>query len=468
MLQTTIEIYNSLSKQKELLLPIVPEQIGLYVCGITVYDFYHLGHARTYLVFDMVVRYLRYRGFKVKYVRNITDIDDKIIQRALENNEPYEALTARFIKAVAEDERALNILEPDVVPRATEFIDAMIHLIGQMIEKDYAYVAPNGDVYYDVLKSKSYGCLAHRDVEDMQAGARVDVNEAKRNPMDFVLWKSAKPGEPEWNSPWGKGRPGWHTECSAMSLAELGETFDIHGGGADLKFPHHENERAQSEAVTAKNPVNIWMHSGFLQINEEKMSKSLGNFLTVRDFLKEYNPEVLRYFTLASHYRSPVEYSDESLHSAVKGLERLYTAIRGLSMNNDRVFNDPAEVAFAQRFENAMDDDFNTPVALSILFDIARELNKVRTQDLKQAEALGGLLKTLASSLGLLYQDPEIFLQSAIQTEVDVQTIQALIQAREEARKTKQWAEADRVRDQLTGLGVVLEDTATGTLWRKG
>jgi cysteinyl-tRNA synthetase len=305
-------------------------------------------------------------------------------------------------------------------------------------------------------------------VEDMQAGARVDVNEAKRNPMDFVLWKGAKPGEPEWNSPWGKGRPGWHTECSAMSLAELGETFDIHGGGADLKFPHHENERAQSESLTSKNPVNIWMHAGFLQINEEKMSKSLGNFLTVRDFLKEYNPEVLRYFNLASHYRSPVEYSDESLHSALKGLERLYTAVRGLAMLNNRVLVDPAQAAFAQRFENAMDDDFNTPVALSILFDIVRELNRVRTQDLKQAEALGSLLKQLASSLGLLYQDPEVFLQSAIQTEVDVHLIQNLIQAREHARKTKQWAEADRVRDELTTLGVVLEDTATGTLWRKG
>ena len=463
---SNLHIYNSLSKQKERIMPCIPGYLGLYVCGITVYDHYHLGHARTYLVFDMVVRYLRYRGFKVKYVRNITDIDDKIIQRALENQEPYEALTARFIEAVRQDEAALHILPPDVAPRATEAIDAMIHLIEQMIAKKYAYVSPNGDVYYDILKFKSYGCLAHREMAELQVGSRIEVNEAKHNPMDFVLWKAAKAGEPQWTSPWGPGRPGWHTECSAMSLAELGETFDLHGGGADLKFPHHENERAQSEAVTSKKCVNTWMHVGFLQINEEKMSKSLGNFLTVRDFLQEYNAEVLRYFNVASHYRSPVEYSDDSLYSALKGLERLYTAIRGLASHPAE--NDSQCVAFEQRFQEAMDDDFNTPVALSVLFDITRELNRVRGLDLQKAEALGGLLKHLAGSLGLLYQDPEIFLQNAVKTETDTDTIQALIAAREEARKTKNWSEADRLRQELTALGVVLEDTTKGTLWRKG
>lgn len=462
-----VSIYNSLSKQKHSITPIVPGHLGIYVCGITVYDHYHLGHARTYLVFDMVVRYLRYRGFKVKYVRNITDIDDKIIQRAFENKEPYEALTARFIEAVKEDEKALHILPPDIAPRATEAIDDMIRLIEQLVAKGYAYVSPNGDVYYDVLKFKSYGCLAHREMDDLQAGARIEVNEAKHNPMDFVLWKASKAGEPKWSSPWGFGRPGWHTECSAMSLTELGETFDIHGGGADLKFPHHENERAQSEAVTDKKSVNTWMHVGFLQINEEKMSKSLGNFLTVRDFLKEYNPEVLRYFNVASHYRSPVEYSDDSLFSALKGLERLYTAIRGLVLDSEL---DPQYAVFEERFQAAMDDDFNTPVALSVLFDVTRELNRMRSLDLNKTQALGALLKRLAGSLGLLYQDAEIFLQSALKTEtgVDTDTVLQLISAREEARKARNWSEADKLRQELTKLGVVLEDTAKGTLWRKG
>lgn len=470
MPQKTLCIYNSLTKQKERFIPLVSGQIGLYICGITVYDYYHLGHARTYLVFDTIVRYLRAIGFKVKYVRNITDIDDKIIQRALDNNEPYDALTRRFIQEVANDEKALNILPPDKAPRATEYIGKMIDLIKGLIDKGHAYVS-QGDVYYNVSSFNSYGCLAHRAIDTVETSARIEANDAKQQATDFVLWKAAKPFEPKWPSPWGDGRPGWHTECSAMSLSELGETFDIHGGGIDLLFPHHENERAQSEALTQKKFVNTWMHVGFLQVNEEKMSKSLGNFLTVRDFLKEYNPEVLRYFNLASHYRSAVEYSEESLHSAVKGLERLYTAIRGLNLES-ATKRDLAwsleQNALIDRFHAAMEDDFNTPIALSVLFEVARELNRLRQENNQEAQIWGLLLKHLAASLGLLYQDAETFLQSAVQTDTDIAVIQALIQAREHARSVKNWSEADKVRSELTALGVVLEDTAAGTLWRKG
>jgi cysteinyl-tRNA synthetase len=460
-----LKIFNSVTKQKELFKPLVPGQVGIYVCGVTVYDYCHLGHARTYLIFDMIVRYLRYIGYKVKYVRNITDIDDKIINRANANQESCDAVTTRFIDAMYEDEKALNILPPDVAPKATHYVERMVELIQTLIEKGYAYVAENGDVYYDVQKFKSYGCISHRDLDDLLAGARVELNEAKRNALDFVLWKQAKPNEPKWPSPWGEGRPGWHTECSVMSLDELGETFDIHGGGHDLKFPHHENERAQSVAATGKEFVNIWMHVGFLQINKEKMSKSLNNFLTERDFLKAYDAEVLRYFNIASHYRSPVEYGDETIDSAVKGLERLYTALRGLNLEN---INIPEGTEFEKRFHEAMEDDFNTPVALSVLFELVREINRARETNLALANELGGLLKKLSNVLGLIHRAPEVFLQQVRRRkEIDIKEIETLIALRTQARENKNWAEADKIRAQLTQMGIELEDKGKETLWRQ-
>jgi len=458
-----LKIYNTLSKQKEIFKPIVPGEVGMYVCGITAYDYSHIGHARSFLVFDMVVRYLRYRHFKVKYVRNITDIDDKIIRRAEENQESFSALTERFIQALYEDSQLLNIVAPDIEPRATEYIPQMIEMIQQLLDKGYAYVGTSGDIYYDVHHFKSYGCLSHRALDDLQAGARIDINEAKHSPLDFVLWKMAKVSEPSWDSPWGKGRPGWHIECSAMSLKNLGETFDIHGGGADLKFPHHENERAQSEATTARKFVNIWMHVGFVQQDKEKMSKSLGNFLTIRDFLKNYSPEVLRYFTIVSHYRSPIEYSLENMDSAAKAVERLYRAIRGLAITSEIVL--AADTSFENLFNQAMEDDFNTPEAIAVLFDLAREINRLRENDLKRALSLAALLIKLAQVLGLLYQIPELFLQNLAGKGIDREEIEKLISQRNEARRTKNWAEADKIRQILALRGILLEDTATGTVW---
>jgi cysteinyl-tRNA synthetase len=459
-----LQIYNSLSKKKETFKPIVPPVVGLYVCGVTVYDYCHIGHARTYLAFDMIQRYLLYRGYRIKYVRNITDIDDKIIQRAEENNERWQALTERFIKAMYEDlHDSLNTLKPTLEPKATEFVPQMIKLIEQLIAKGYAYQAANNDVYFEVGKFSSYGCLAHRDLEDLVAGSRVEINEAKRNPLDFVLWKSAKPNEPSWDSPFGKGRPGWHTECAAMSIDLLGETFDIHGGGPDLKFPHHENERAQSEAITEKTFVNTWMHVGYLQIEKEKMSKSMGNFITIRDFLTQYHPEVLRYFNIASHYRSPIEYAREHMEIAQGALLRLYTALRGLKPVLPAV-----NTHFEARFIEAMDDDFNTPVALSVLFDLVRELNRERDINLEAAEKLGALLKKLGNVLGILFADAEEFLQGRkVLGKEETQEIETLVAARTKARENKEWNEADRIRKLLTERGVELEDTAAGTLWRK-
>jgi cysteinyl-tRNA synthetase len=460
-----LKIYNTLSKEKEVLKPLSPGKIGLYVCGITVYDYCHIGHARSFLVFDMVVRYLRYRGYDVKYIRNITDIDDKIIKRAEENNEPIEFLTNRFIQAMHEDMRALNLLQPTLEPRATEYIGQMIEMIQTLIEKGYAYIGTNGDVYYEVHKLKSYGCLSHRDLEDLQAGSRVDINEAKRNPLDFVLWKMAKPGEPHWSSPWGEGRPGWHSECSVMSLQNLGETFDIHGGGLDLKFPHHENERAQSEVVTGKKFVNIWMHAGFVQQSKEKMSKSLGNFLTIRDFLTENDPEVLRYLALGSHYRSPVEYSAENIESCIKALERFYTTLRGLP--NFESIAAPKNSEFEQRFCMAMDDDFNTPEAIAVLFDLVREINRLREAHPQEIGPLVVLLKKLTQVLGLLNNDPDTFLQGEKTSSLEAEEIEALIEQRNLARNNKDWAEADKIRLELTNRGITLEDTAGKTLWRR-
>jgi cysteinyl-tRNA synthetase len=449
-----LKIYNTLTRSKEVFTPRVAGKVGLYVCGMTVYDYCHVGHARVMVVFDTVVRYLRYSNYDVTYVRNITDIDDKIIHRANENGESIEALTNRFIDAMHEDERALSVLPVDIEPRATTSIADIITMIEKLIANGFAYVGTNGDVFYAVEKFKNYGQLSGKNLEDLQAGERVDVDLAKRNPMDFVLWKMAKIDEPFWESPWGKGRPGWHIECSAMSTCCLGNSFDIHGGGMDLQFPHHENEIAQSEGATGEKFVNLWMHNGFVRINEEKMSKSLGNFFTVREVLKQYRPEIIRFFILSSHYRSPLNYSDESLNDAAAGLTRLYTALRDVE-----IIETDIDSEFKTRFQDAMNDDFNTPVALAVLFDVARELNKTKSP------VLGSTLKSLASVLGLLQDDSEAFLKGGNNDDAE---IEAQIQARIDAKKAKNWALADQIRDELKAKNVILEDSPDGlTRWRK-
>jgi cysteinyl-tRNA synthetase len=459
-----LEIYNSLTRRKEPFVPIEPGKVRMYVCGMTVYDLCHLGHARVLVVFDMVYRYLRHIGLDVTYVRNITDIDDKIIRRADENGETVGALTERFIAAMHEDAAVLGILPPDEEPRATAHMAEILAMIEALIAKGHAYVADNGDVYYSVASFPGYGKLSGKDPQDLRAGARVEVGEAKRDPLDFALWKAAKPGEPAWDSPWGPGRPGWHIECSAMSTGCLGNHFDIHGGGADLQFPHHENEIAQSEGATAEPFVNVWMHNGFVRVNEEKMSKSLGNFFTVREILARYQPEEIRYFILGSHYRSPLNYDDAHLDQARAALTRLYTALRGLPEA------EPAGGdAYRARYDAAMDDDFNTPDALAVLFDLARDSNRLRGHDLSAAAALGAELRALGGVLGLLGQDAETYLQAGAGAAViaDVE-IDALIQRRTDARKAKDFAEADRIRDQLQEAGILLEDGAGGTTWRRG
>ena len=459
------EIYNTLTREKAPLSPLVPGQVRMYVCGMTVYDLCHLGHARVMVVFDIVFRYLRHLGYQVTYVRNITDIDDKILKRAAERGEPFTALTERFIAAMHEDADALGCLRPTQEPRATAHIPEILAMTATLIERGLAYVADNGDVYYSVGAFPGYGRLSGKDPADLRAGARVEVGEAKRDPLDFVLWKAAKPGEPAWPSPWGDGRPGWHIECSAMSTCCLGNHFDIHGGGADLQFPHHENEIAQSEGATGEPFVNVWMHNGFVRVNEEKMSKSLGNFFTVREILARYRPEEVRLFILGSHYRSPLNYDEEHLEDARARLTRFYTALRGL-----------AEAApaggesFRERFTAAMDDDFNTPVALAVLFDCAREVNRVRAQDAAAAAGLGAELRALGGVLGILQGDADAYLQGAGAAPggLDDERIGTLIAERLAARKAKQWSEADRIRDQLAAAGVVLEDGPGGTTWRRG
>lgn len=456
-----LSIYNTLSKTKEAFQPLEGNQVRMYVCGMTVYDFCHIGHARVMVAFDVVTRWLRQRGHDVTYVRNITDIDDKIIRRANENGEPFEALVERMIAAMHEDEARLNVLRPDVEPRATQHIDGMFAMIQTLIDKGYAYAPGNGDVYYRVGKFVGYGKLSRRKIEDLKIGARIEVDEAKEDPLDFVLWKAAKPGEPSWQSPWGAGRPGWHIECSVMSTCCLGETFDIHGGGPDLVFPHHENEIAQSEAATGKQYANAWMHAGAVRVDGEKMSKSLGNFFTIREVLEKYQPEVVRYLLVSSHYRSPINYSEDSLKEAKGALERFYTALRGLP-----------EVAaaggesFVERFGVAMDDDFNSPEACAVLFDMAREINRLREADPQAAAALAARLKELAGVLGVLQMSPDAFLQAGAEGKVDAAEVEALIAARLQARAEKNWAESDRIRDQLTAMGVVLEDGKGGTTWR--
>jgi len=465
-----LKIFNSLSGSKEVFKPIEPGRVRMYVCGMTVYDYCHLGHARVMVVFDVVVRYLREAGYDVTYVRNITDVDDKIIQRARENNEDIQALTARFIEVMNEDAAALGVLPPDLEPRATSSMDSIIAMIEKLVEKGYAYQGENGDVYYAVSRFDGYGRLSGKQLDELQAGARVAVDNAKGDPLDFVLWKTVKPGEPSWPSPWGDGRPGWHIECSAMSTDCLGAHFDIHGGGMDLKFPHHENEIAQSEAATGEPFVNYWMHNGFVRVDDEKMSKSLGNFFTVREILKRYRSEDVRYFILASHYRSPLNYSQENLEQGKAALTRLYTSLRGLSAPTRPV----AECErFSAAFHAAMDDDFNTPEAIAVLFELAREINRCRDSDAALAAGLAGCLQRLGGILGLLQDDPDSYLRetaSAIDEAaagISAEQVEAMIARRIEARRQKDWAEADRVRDTLEAQGIVLEDTAEGTTWRR-
>ena len=458
-----LKIYNTLSGKKEIFKPIVEGKVGMYVCGNTVYDFCHIGHARAMISFDVISRFIRHLGYELNYVRNITDVDDKIIKRAEENNESTQSLTERMIAAQREDELRLGNKMPDREPKATEFMQEIIDMVQVLIDKGFAYQGTSGDVYYRATKFKDYGKLNNRKLEDMLAGARIDVEVAKEHPADFVLWKQAKPGEVSWSSPWGEGRPGWHIECSAMSTNCLGSHFDIHGGGPDLKFPHHENEIAQSEAATGKEYVNYWMHCGAVRVNNEKMSKSLGNFFTVRDVLAKFNPEVVRYLMVSSQYRSAIDYSDQSLQDAKVALERLYTALRQQSIAESF---EPTE--FTVRFEEAMKDDFNTAVAVSVLFELVRELNKAKVEETDRASLLAAELRALAELLGLLYQDPEYFLQnSTVSDGLDEARIQALIDERAQARKDKNFARSDEIRDELASQGIELLDSREGTTWTR-
>lgn len=456
-----MQIYNTLTRRKEEFAPIEPGKVRMYVCGITVYDYCHIGHARVMVAFDVITRYLRERGFDVTYVRNITDIDDKILRRADENGETIVNLTERMIDAMHEDEDRLGVLRPDQEPRATAYIDEIVAMIQRLVDKGFAYRADNGDVYYRVRKFVDYGKLNNRDPDEMRSGARVEVDEHKEDPLDFVLWKSAKPDEASWPSPWGAGRPGWHIECSAMSTCCLGDTFDIHGGGPDLTFPHHENEIAQSEAATGQHYVNTWMHAGAVRVDQQKMSKSLGNFFTIRDVLEVHNPEVVRYLLLASHYRSPINYAPDSLDEARRSLERFYTALEGITPAQGEV-----ESRFSERFVAAMDDDFNTAEALAGLFELVRELNRARKDAPGQAPALAYELKRLGKILGLFAQDPSSFLKAGVTAlPISESEIQSLISARANAKKAGDFNEADRIRDELAAMGIALKDSREGTSW---
>lgn len=458
-----IKLYNSLTQTKEEFKPREAGKVGIYVCGITTYDYLHLGHARMLVAFDVVTRYLRARGFEVNYVRNITDIDDKIINRAAENGELFSDLTSRFIDAMHEDERALAVMPPDIEPRATAHIEEIIAMIERLIAKDMAYKVDSGDVYFSVMNFPEYGKLSKKKMDELLDGARIEVGEMKKDPRDFVLWKSSPDDGVGWDSPWGYGRPGWHIECSAMSTCCLGDNFDIHGGGSDLLFPHHENEVAQSEAATGKPFANVWMHNGPLRVDNEKMSKSLDNFFTVREILQQYDAEVVRHLLIASHYRSPINYSEQGLRQSISVLERFYNALKGLdtagakSLTNSR---------FEKAFFTAMDDDFNTAEAFSVLFEMVKEINRQKTEDPDKANQLGALLIKLGGILGLLQSSPEEFLRANVATEVDGSKVEALIAAREQARAEKDWATADKIRDQLAEMKVVVEDGAGGSGWR--
>lgn len=461
-----IRVYNTLTQQKEEFRPIEPGKVRMYVCGMTVYDYCHLGHARVLVAFDVITRYLRHRGYDVHYVRNITDIDDKILRRADENGEMYSDLTGRMIRAMHEDEAKLGVLSPDEEPRATAYIDEIIAMIHKLVSSGHAYAADNGDVYFAVESFPDYGKLSKKKLEDLVAGARVDVQEAKRSPADFALWKAARPGEVSWPSPWGDGRPGWHIECSAMSTQCLGDTFDIHGGGPDLLFPHHENEIAQSECATGHKFVHTWMHAGAIRVNKEKMSKSLGNFFTIREILDKYPAEVVRYFLVSSHYRSQVDYSEENLAEAGRTLTKLYHALRGIVPAKEA---DVPETEHDRRFIEVMDDDFNTAGAIAVLHGVANEINQYRRDgNEEEAKKSAAVLVRLGAVLGLLQQDPEAFFQGDTGGELSAEEIEALIQARADARKAKDFAEADRIRDQLAEKGIILDDSREGTTWRRG
>lgn len=456
-----LQIYNTLTKEKAPFVPLEEGKIKMYVCGITVYDLCHIGHARVMVSFDVITRYLRARGWDVEYVRNITDVDDKIIRRAGENGEAVDQLTERMIAAMHEDEDRLSVLRPDQEPRATGHIDDIVEMVSTLIEKGFAYAASNGDVYYRVEKFATYGRLTNKNVDELRSGARVDVEDAKESPLDFVLWKSAKEGEVSWASPWGPGRPGWHIECSAMSKCCLGATFDIHGGGPDLPFPHHENEIAQSEAANGVKYVNTWMHAGPVRVNKEKMSKSLGNFFTIRDVLEKYNSEVVRYFLSSVHYRSYIDYSEDSLKEARSALERFYQALRGVELNDTPLEND-----FDERFYASMDDDFNTPKAMAVLFELVTELNIAVRENRAEAVQLAAQLKRLAGILGLLQQDPDGFLKGEDKEgELTSDAIEVLIQQRAQAKKDRDFAAADGIRDELAAQGIILKDTREGTSW---
>lgn len=459
-----LTIFNTETRQKEVFKPLQQGQIKMYVCGMTVYDYCHIGHARVLVSFDVITRYLRARGYQVEYVRNITDIDDKIIKRANENGESIEALTARYIAAMDEDAAALGVIKPNKEPKATEFVPEIISMVQKLVDNGFAYPAANGDVYYEVNKFANYGRLSHKNLEDLQAGARVEVDEVKKNPMDFVLWKAAKANEPAWLSPWGNGRPGWHIECSAMSTCCLGNHFDIHGGGGDLQFPHHENEIAQSEGATGEKYVNTWMHVGFVLVDDEKMSKSLNNFFTIREVLKLFAPEVLRYFIVASHYRSPLNFSDSALQQAKSALERFYHTLKGLPVVAAHGGED-----FVTRFNSAMDDDFNTPEALAVLYELARDINRAdKAGETEVAAGLAGRLRELAAILGLLQDNPEKFLQGFAQDGLTDAEIEVLIQARADAKKAKDFGQSDKIRADLLAQGIILEDSRQGTTWRRG
>lgn len=458
-----LQIYNTLTRAKEEFVPLESGKVKMYVCGVTTYDYCHIGHARMFVAFDVVVRYLRHRGYQVTYIRNITDIDDKILRRAKENGELFSDLTERFITAMREDEEALFVLRPDREPRATGHIEEIIALIKRLIEGEYAYRVANGDVYYSVAQFAQYGRLSNKNPEELLAGARIEIGELKRDPRDFALWKSAGDDEVGWDSPWGYGRPGWHIECSAMSTCCLGDSFDIHGGGSDLMFPHHENEIAQSEAVTGKQFAKVWMHNGAVRVDNEKMSKSLGNFFTVREVLQQYSPEVVRYLLISSQYRSPINYSEQSLLQAAGALERFYTSLRGLDTRSAReLVNSQYEKSFCQ----AMDDDFNTPVALGVMFDLARDINRHRESEPDKAAQMAGVLVRLGRVLGILQSSPDSYLQTQGKVAVNAAAIDALIAQRREARASRNWVLADEIRDKLAEMKVVVEDNADGSSWR--
>ena len=477
--QSQLVVYDSLTARKQPLQPLVAGKLGMYVCGMTVYDYCHIGHARVMVAFDMVVRWLSQLGYDVNYVRNITDIDDKIIARAIENNEDIGTLTQRFTKAMHDDAATLGCLSPDAEPRATDHIDEMQQMITTLIEGDYAYAADNGDVYYAVDSFADYGKLSKRKLNEMQAGSRVEVENIKRNPFDFVLWKAAKAGEPQWTSPWGQGRPGWHIECSAMSTKCLGNTFDIHGGGHDLQFPHHENEIAQSEAATGCEYANNWMHVGFINVDGEKMSKSLGNFFTIREVTNKYHPETVRFFLLSSHYRSQVNFSDSALDEAHNSLSRLYNALKIAQQHQSQaleadqeLINQAYQSAAGQDFIAAMNDDFNSSAAISVLFSLASEVNKAaKAQDTDKAWQLAQQLRALAKSLNILQQPPKQFLQAVIgeksENGLSDDAIDALIAERGDAKANKDYARADEIRMQLKEAGIELEDSSAGTTWRR-